>query len=254
MTELHHRETIAHYGPRSAAYVTSAVHSSGPDLDRIEAVLTAGSFARVLDLGCGGGHVSYRAAPHVGAVVACDLTPQMIAAVEHTAAERGLGNVTGVIAAAEDLPFPDGHFDAVLCRFTAHHWADLDAGLAEARRVAQGGALLAFIDTTAAGSRAADTHLQTIEYLRDPSHVRNYTEAELTAALEQAGFAIGSVTLRQMRMDFAEWTARTRTPSEKQAMLRQLQAEAGAQVRERLGIEADGSFALDAAMFIAAAR
>lgn len=254
MTELHHRETIAHYGPRSAAYVTSAIHAAGPDLDQIESALAAGSFSRVLDLGCGGGHVSYRAAPHVGAVVACDLTPQMIEAVEQAAAERGLPNITDVAAAAEALPFPDGHFDAVLCRFTAHHWADLRTGLCEARRVARTGALLAFIDTVAPDSRAADTHLQAIEYLRDPSHVRNYTQGELKTALAQAGFAIDSMTPRLLRMCFAEWTERTHTPMEKQAILSQLQQEAGADVRNRLMIEPDGSFALEAVTFMGAAR
>lgn len=254
MTELHHRETIGHYGPRSAAYVTSAVHAAGPDLDQIEGALVAGSFSRVLDLGCGGGHVSYRAALHVGAVVACDLTPQMIAAVERAAAERGLPNINGVVAAAEALPFPDGHFDAVLCRFTAHHWADLRAGLAEARRVAHTGALLAFIDTIAPDIRAADTHLQTIEYLRDASHVRNYTQGELEVALAQAGFAIDSITRRPLRMGFAEWTERTHTPMEKRAILRQLQQEAGADVRGRLMIEPDGSFVLEAVTFMGAAQ
>jgi ubiquinone/menaquinone biosynthesis C-methylase UbiE len=254
MTKLHHRETIAHYGPRSAAYMTSAIHAAGHDLDQIEAALAAGSFAHVLDLGCGGGHVSYRAAPHVGAVVACDLTPQMISAVEQAAAERGLSNVSGVVAAAEALPFPDGYFDAILCRFTAHHWADLPAGLAEARRVARTGALLAFIDTVAPNICAADTHLQTIEYLRDPSHVRNYTQAELEAALADAGFAIDSITPRPLRMNFAEWTKRTHTPMEKQAILRQLQKEAGADVRNRLAIEFDGIFVLEAVMFMGAAR
>ncbi|MDO7836272.1 class I SAM-dependent methyltransferase [Sphingobium sp. HBC34] len=254
MTELHHHETIGHYGPRSAAYVTSAVHAAGPDLDQIEGALAARFFPRVLDLGCGGGHVSYRAAPHVGAVVACDLTPQMIAAVERAAAERGLSNISGVVAAAEALPFPDGHFDAILCRFTAHHWADLHTGLAEARRVARTGALLVFIDTVAPDIRAADTHLQTIEYLRDPSHVRNYTQGELEAALVQAGFAIDTMTRRPLRMGFVEWIERTHGPTEKQAILRQLQREAGTDVRGRLMIEPDGSFVLEAATFMGAAQ
>ena len=68
------------FGPRAQAYVTSAVHSGGPDLDRLEAIARERPDARVLDLGCGGGHVSYRMAPHVSAVVACDLSADMLAA------------------------------------------------------------------------------------------------------------------------------------------------------------------------------
>lgn len=51
----------------------------------MEAVIAGASQARVLDLGCGGGHVSYRAAPHVAEVVACDVTRSMLDAVVRTA-------------------------------------------------------------------------------------------------------------------------------------------------------------------------
>jgi ubiquinone/menaquinone biosynthesis C-methylase UbiE len=254
MTQDLHRETVAHYGPRASAYVSSAVHARGPDLDQVEAAVAGGGYGRVLDLGCGGGHVSYRAAPHVGEVVACDLTPQMIEEVVRTATARGLANIRGVVAPAEKLPFEGGHFDAILCRFTAHHWADLGAGLTEARRVARAGALLMFIDTVAPHSRVADTHLQVIEYLRDPSHVRNYSKAELEATLTEAGFAISSATDRQLLMDFDIWTERTSTPPEKKSMLRLLQEEAGADVREQLAIRPDGSFELGAITFTGVAR
>lgn len=42
-----------------------------------------------------------------------------------------------VQATAEALPFPDKAFDAAMAIMTIHHWTDLDAGLAEMRRVAQ---------------------------------------------------------------------------------------------------------------------
>jgi SAM-dependent methyltransferase len=254
MTNDQHQETIGHYGPRAPAYVASAVHASGPDLDQMEALLAGQGFGSVLDLGCGGGHVSYRAAPHVDEVVACDVTPAMIAVVERTARERGLANIRGVAAPAESLPFRDGCFDAVLCRFTAHHWFDLRAGLAEARRVSKPGALLVFIDTVAPTNRACDTHLQVIEYLRDPSHVRNYSRAELAEALSDAGFVAASVTPRPLHMNFAVWTQRTNTPADKVAMLIRLQSEAGARVRASLAIGPDGSFDLEAVTFTGVAR
>ncbi|WP_156681024.1 class I SAM-dependent methyltransferase [Sphingomonas profundi] len=253
MTVDQHQETIGHYGPRASAYVVSAVHASGPDLDQLEALLTGRGSDRVLDLGCGGGHVSYRAAPHVGQVVACDVTPAMIAAVLTEAAERGIGNIVGEVAPAEALPFDDASFDAVLCRFTAHHWSDLRAGLAEARRVSKPGALLVFIDTVAPDDRASDTHLQVVEYLRDPSHVRNYSVAELADGLSQAGFAVESKMVRSLHMDFAVWTQRTNTPPDNVAMLRRLQHEAGAEVRRQLAIGKDGSFDLEAATFTGSA-
>ena len=95
--------------------------------------------ARVLDLGCGGGHVSYRVAPHVREVVACDLTPDMLTQVKRAAAERGLSNIVARQGAAERLPFADASFDIVLSRYSAHHWRDFEAGLREAPARAEGG-------------------------------------------------------------------------------------------------------------------
>ena len=70
--------TAAQYAPRAQDYVTSINHSTGDDLAQMEAELHGQGEARVLDLGCGGGHVSYRAAPHVAEVVACDITKSML--------------------------------------------------------------------------------------------------------------------------------------------------------------------------------
>jgi SAM-dependent methyltransferase len=41
-------------------------------------------------------------------------------------------------ATADALPFEDDAFDAALAVFTVHHWPDIEAGLAELRRVTRG--------------------------------------------------------------------------------------------------------------------
>jgi SAM-dependent methyltransferase len=250
MSTSQHEFAAAQYGVRAQDYVTSAVHSSGGDLDQIAALLRGQNAARVLDLGCGGGHVSYRAAPHVAHVVACDVTAGMLDVVAATAAERGMTNITVQQAAAEHLPFPDASFDFVLCRFTAHHWQDMEAGLRQARRVLKPAGRGVFIDTIAPADRVLDTHLQAVEVLRDASHVRNYSTAELIAGLSRAGFGIKGITIRTLRMEFPVWTARTRTPSLHAEAIRSLQASAPAIVRERFAIGPDGSFDLDAATIV----
>lgn len=240
----------SHYAPRARDYVTSTVHSTGDDLDQIEAELRGRGTARVLDLGCGGGHVSYRAAPHVGEVVACDVTASMLEAVAATAAERGLANISVQAAAAEKLPFPAADFDVVLCRFTTHHWHNMEAGLREARRVLKGAGRAIFIDSVAPAEALLDSHLQAIELLRDASHVRDYSVAEWVAALARSGFALEDVTVRVVRMEFATWTARTRTPTEHAAAIRSLQNGAAAAVREHFAVAEDGSFDLTVATFV----
>ncbi len=249
MNTSQHAFAAEHYGSRARDYVTSAVHSTGADLDQIEAEVRGQDAARVLDLGCGGGHVSYRAAPHVAEVVACDVTAGMLDAVAATAAERGLANIAVQQAPAEALPFPDASFDVVLCRFTAHHWHDLEAGLRQARRVLKPGHRALFIDTVAPADPVLDTHLQAVELLRDASHVRNYSVAEWVAALARSGLVLEGLTTRRLRMDFPVWIARTRAPAEHAAAIRSLQNGASALVRDHFAIAADGGFDIDTVTF-----
>jgi ubiquinone/menaquinone biosynthesis C-methylase UbiE len=250
MTITQHSFTANQYGPRAQDYLSSEVHRQGADLDQIENELQNHGDAQLLDLGCGGGHVSYRVAPRLRSVVACDVTPSMLATVRATAAERGLSNITVQQAPAEQLPFTDASFDVVVARFTTHHWQDCDAGLREARRVLRPGGLAIFIDVVAPEHALLDTHLQAVEVLRDVSHVRNYRVSEWVAALARAGFAIDSLNARRLPMRFDDWVARTRTAAEHVAAIRSLQSSAPAMVRQHFAITDDGSFALDTATLV----
>lgn len=248
MTRQHDTIVQTQFGAGAEAYVHSAVHATGVDLAHLAARAEAAAPARALDLGCGGGHVAYALSPHAGEVVACDLSPEMLAAVAAEASRRGLSNIATVHAAAESLPFPDDYFDFLACRFSAHHWRDLTAGLREARRVLRPGAPALFVDVIAPASAPTDTHLQAVELLRDPSHGRDYSEAEWRRLLAEAGFTVGAITRGRLRMDFADWTARMRTPPERSEAIRSLQAAASDEVRQHFAIEADGSFTLDTAL------
>lgn len=239
-----------HYAPRAKNYVESLDHSTGSDLDQIEAELAGCGTAHVLDLGCGGGHVSYRAAPHVKQVVACDLTADMLAAVAEQALQRNFPNIAVQQAAAEQLPFSSASFDIVLCRFTVHHWQNMEAGLREARRVLKGNGRAIFIDVTAPADRMLDTHLQTFELLRDASHVRDYTIWEWVAALSRSGFTLGAITARKLRMQFPVWIARTHTSLRHSKAIRSLQLSAPEHVRNYFSIGEDGSFDLDTTTFL----
>ena len=63
-----------------------------------------------------------------------------VTAVEPSAgmiSQRPAGTAPVVQASAESLPFRDDSFDAAMGVLTAHHWADLSAGLNEMQRVAR---------------------------------------------------------------------------------------------------------------------
>ena len=249
MAATHEANVAAQFGPNARAYVASADHAGGGDLEQLARLVEGRPGARVLDLGCGGGHVAYTAAPHAGEVVACDLSAAMLAAVAAEAARRGFGNVTTRQGSAEDLPFPDSSFDMVLTRFSAHHWADLGRGLAGMRRVLKPDGLAVVVDAVSPGaSTLHDTFLQAVELLRDPSHVRDYSVAEWLAKLRAAGFAPAEPVASRLRLAFAPWIARIGTPASLAAAVRELQGRMPAAVAEHFALEPDGSWTLDTAL------
>lgn len=251
----HHESVVeAQFGPRAKVYVESAVHAQGADLEALGALATDRKPQNALDLGAGGGHVSYALAPHAKQVTAVDLSAEMLAAVAATARQKGLTNIATVEAAAEHLPFPDADFDFLACRYSAHHWQDFDGGLRQARRVLKPRAPAIFIDACSPGPALLDTHLQAVELLRDTSHARDYSIGEWMAALNRASFAITSCRSWRLRMDFPVWTARMRTPAGNIEAIRALQDAASAETRAYFAIEEDGSFLLNIMMIEAVAE
>ena len=250
-TASHNSVVLDQYTTRASAYVNSAVHAAGQDLDLIAQLLANQRGAVALDVGCGGGHLTYRLAPLVSQVVACDLAESMLAAVAEQASLRGLPNIATRAAAAESLPFEVATFDVVATRFSAHHWHAFAEGIAEMARVLKPGGLALMSDVVSPGVSLLDTWLQTLELLRDPSHVRDASTAEWDAALAAAGLAIERIEHLRLRLDFATWVARMDTPEPQVTAIRMLQARAASAVKDYFEMEEDSSFTVDTALFVA---
>jgi ubiquinone/menaquinone biosynthesis C-methylase UbiE len=92
---------------------------------------------RVLDVGCGTGIAARQVTSRMGtrgAVTGIDLSPDMLAVAQASAAREGAA-IEWRQGSAEDLPFPDETFDLVLCQFALMFFANKAAALAEMRRV-----------------------------------------------------------------------------------------------------------------------
>ncbi|HEX5512493.1 MAG TPA: class I SAM-dependent methyltransferase [Actinomycetales bacterium] len=94
---------------------------------------------RVLDVGCGPGALTTKLVERLGtdSVSAVDPSPTFIDAVR-----ARLPGIDVHRATAENLPFPDGAFDAALAQLVVHFMKDPVAGIREMARVTRRGGLV----------------------------------------------------------------------------------------------------------------
>lgn len=252
-----HRETVqAQFDPQAQAYLQSTVHAMGPDLLRASELIIQSipaASGQFLDVGCSAGHLSFAVAKALASVVAVDPSPNMLATVNRAANEKGLANIQTVQATAESMPFDDGRFCVVASRYSAHHWIKLPEALKEMRRVVKPGGYLLMIDIEGDENPLVDTYLQAIEVLRDRSHIRDRSPSEWERLITDAGFSTIEHHSWATRLAFDPWVTRMRTSPERIAVIRTVQQEAPAEVRQALAIEEDGSFSMKTGLWWAKA-
>ena len=124
-------ETARYFDARSAAqrYVQGRPSSHPLVVDRMQQRLPpAWPVPRALDVACGTGLSTVALKPVAREIVGTDISEEMIRLAPDDPQIRYM------VAPAEDLPFPDAHFDLLtLC--AALHWLDATVFFEEARRV-----------------------------------------------------------------------------------------------------------------------
>jgi ubiquinone/menaquinone biosynthesis C-methylase UbiE len=224
------------FGQAAANYAQAAIHAQGPDLAWMVQALSLRGDERVLDIGTGTGHTAFAFALHVRQVEGLDLTPAMLLQAELGAQERGLTNVSFSRGDVEHLPREDASYDVVTCRWCAHHFLHLRRALAEIARVLKPNGFFLLVDSYSPPSVRADTFLNTLETLRDSSHVRNYTLQEWLEALETVGLHGEILHEWPLHLDGEDWVARMQTPPVYVAAIRALLEGAEAELRHNLHI------------------
>jgi ubiquinone/menaquinone biosynthesis C-methylase UbiE len=236
----------------AADYATSAVHRYGLEFEAILDLAAPTGTEQVLDAGCGPGHTALTLAPHVHEVIALDLSQAMLAQGRRLARSQGITNVSFRTGDVEELPFDDGAFDLIVTRFSAHHWPAPETALSEFRRTlrtdgATPGRLL-LADVVSFDDYTTDTHLQSIELLRDPSHIRDHTTGQWVEMFIAEGFQADVRFTWQLRLDFQSWVTRMRTPGDVVETIRKVLLNAPVEVQNNLNIEPDCSFSLPCAL------
>ncbi len=190
------------WSSRADAYRASPTHAGGPDLDLVVEMCEPRAGKKFLDVASGGGHVTRRLRERGAEVVSLDPAPGMRA---------------DVLAPAEHIPFADGSFDCVVTRIAAHHFSEIGEAIGEIVRVTN--AEVVIEDTL----YMSEEH-EEAEKLRDPSHVRSYSEEEWRDMLVDAGLEIERVEYYEKTHETDEWLARTDCTGEAADRVRELLA------------------------------
>jgi ubiquinone/menaquinone biosynthesis C-methylase UbiE len=134
---------------------------------------------RVLDVGCGPGGAAREAARRGAAVTGVDPAPLMLRLGRYLSGSRSGRDIVFLRGTAEALPVSDRAVTVAWAISSAHHWADVPAGLRELHRVLEpGGRLIIAEHLARPGARGLGAH--------------GFTEAqaaETAAAVQSAGFA-----------------------------------------------------------------
>jgi SAM-dependent methyltransferase len=179
------------WSTRADAFRASEPHRVGEDLDLVVEWCEPEEGVKVLDVATGGGHVARRLREAGCEVVTVDPAP---------------GMQPDVVGRAEHLPFEDGSFDVVVCRIAAHHFPDIEAAVAEMARVSE--RLLVIDDLLFDGESVEEAHK-----LRDPTHVRSYTEDEWRELVVANGFEVEQVEIfGGRRLALEPWLDRVEVP------------------------------------------
>jgi SAM-dependent methyltransferase len=191
------------WSERAEMYRTSEAHREGPDLDLLVEWVEEAGAKTALDVATGGGHVARRLREAGLQVVTTDAAP---------------GMQPDVVARGEDLPFADGSFDAVVSRVAHHHFDDPAASVREMARVSAG--LVVVVDNLFMSDEAEEA-----DRLRDPSHVRNYTEDEWREMFAAAGLDVVDVRRFDKPIEFQPWLDRVGCEGEDAERVRELLAD-----------------------------
>jgi ubiquinone/menaquinone biosynthesis C-methylase UbiE len=188
------------WSERAELYRQSEAHSEGEDLDLF---VEWAEGRTLLDVATGGGHVAKRLREAGHEVITCDPAPGMQA---------------DVVCRAEDLPFAVGSFDVVACRVAAHHFEDVALAVHEMARVSRNLVLVA-------DNLYLDEVVEEAERLRDPTHVRCYSEPEWSEFFEAANLVVEDIQRFEKRIELEPWLERAGCHDEEADRVRRLLAD-----------------------------
>ena len=218
-----HKEVVRQEFTRQAAAYAANTSIADPErIARLVQAVNPSPEARVLEVATGPGYVALGFAAVCREVIGVDLTAAPLAIADRTRRERGLTNVRFQEGDADHLPFAEGEFDVVVCRFAFHHFEDPPRVLTEMARVCRPDGTVAVEDLVVSEHPERAAYQNRFENLRDPSHTRAYPLSSLLAIFVSAGLEVENVQMGALTQAVERWLTNAQTPPDRAAEVRAL--------------------------------
>jgi len=221
MADTVHKAVVRESFTRQAeVYAVTPTVADPARIGRLVEAVNPKPDSHLLEVACGPGFLALAFAARCREVVGLDLTDAPLAIAERNRRERGLANVRFQRGDADRLPFADGEFDVVVCRFAFHHFEDPGCVLGEMARVCRPQGKVVVEDMVSSEHRARGDYQNRFERLRDPSHTRALAPTEMLGLFTAAELELDRLYSGELVQNLERWLANCQTPSERAAEVR----------------------------------
>jgi SAM-dependent methyltransferase len=155
-----------------------------------------------------------------------DATPAMLREAEKLAAKSGVANVEWRLGDVYVLPFADGSFDIVTCRFAFHHLREPARAFSEMRRVCRPGGRIVLCDGIASDDPEKAAAFNRMEKHRDPSTIEFRPLGWHLALFQSTGLPAPATHFYQVPAERERLIAASFPANDDRALLRRMIDEA----------------------------
>ena len=221
MADTVHKAIVRESFTRQAeVYAVTPTVADPARIGRLVEAVNPAPQSRLLEVACGPGFLALAFAGRCREVVGLDLTDAPLAIAERNRQQRRLSNVRFQRGDADRLPFADGEFDVIVCRFAFHHFEDPGCVLGEMARVCRPQGKVVVEDMVSSEHRARGDYQNRFERLRDPSHTRALTPTEMLGLFTAAGLELDRLYSGELVQNLERWLANCQTTPERAAEVR----------------------------------
>ncbi len=214
-----------HFTERAASYTGG----QGDTVEVMVALATPGADTTALDVATGTGLVAFALAAEItgsGSVIGVDFTAAMLArAAEQQDTDGAVacdGQMSFAAADATRLPFADGMFSVVTCRFSVHHFTHAIPAMQEMARVLAPGGRLVIGEFGMPEDPQKAAYFNRMERLRGHSHVQAFSESQLSRMMADVGCPVRDARLLKREMLASEWFETANTTDENREIARKM--------------------------------